>query len=91
MLGSGRAGDLDIAVVVGLTLLTIAVQTDVQRLGTTPTLTTVWAVCPALTAGARGGLAAGLGAAAVQSLASIAVAEGADSVTLANILLLVEG
>ena len=79
---------LDVAVVVALTLATIAVQTEAQRLGTTPTLTTVWAVCPALTAGARGGLAAGLAAAVVQSLASIAVAEGADSVTLANILLL---
>lgn len=90
--GRSRGGSwfvvLDIAVVVTLTLATIAVQTDLQRLGTTPTLTTVWAVCPALTAGARGGLAAGLAAAAVQAIASVAVAEGADSVTLANILLL---
>ena len=79
----------DVAVVIVLTLATILVQSDAQRLGTTPTLTTVWAVCPALTAGARGGLAAGLIAAALQALTSVVVAQGADAVTLANILLLV--
>lgn len=92
---SGRAArggwwfvGLDVAVVAALTLATIAVQTDAQRLGTSATLTTVWAVCPALTAGARSGLTAGLAAAALQSLVSIVVAEGADSATLANVLLL---
>lgn len=84
----GRFALLDVIVVLVLTLATIAVQSQAQRMGEIPTLTTVWAVCPALTAGARRGVLAGLAAATVQGLCSIIVRGGADATTFSNIIML---
>ena len=82
----------DVVVVLLLTLATILVQTQAQRSGVQPTLTTVWAVCPALTAGARRGIAAGLGAAIIQAAGSVVVRGGADASTISNsVLLLLAG
>lgn len=84
----GRFALLDVIVVLILTLATILVQSPAQRAGEIPTLTTVWAVCPALTAGARRGVIAGLAAATVQGLGSIIVRDGADATTFSNIIML---
>jgi len=84
----GRFALVDVVVVLVLTLATIAVQSPAQRAGQIQTLTTVWAVCPALTAGARRGVLAGLAAAAAQSLCSIIVRDGADAATFSNIIML---
>jgi signal transduction histidine kinase len=86
--GGARFAVADVAVVLALTVLTMAVQSHAQRSGLQPTLTTVWAVCPALTAGARRGIRAGMGAALIQALASVVVRGGADATTISNSLLL---
>jgi signal transduction histidine kinase len=87
-LRGARFAVADVLVVLILTLATFLVQTADQRAGELATLTTVWAVCPALTAGARRGIVAGLSAAAVQSVASVVVRGGSDGYTLTNIVLL---
>jgi signal transduction histidine kinase len=78
----------DVVVVAGLTLLSIAVQTNSQQHGGTATLTTVWAAGPALSAGIRFGWRGGLGAAIVQAAVSIWVRGGWDANTVTNAVLL---
>ncbi len=78
----------DVAVVAGLTLLSIAAETTAQRHGGSATLTTVWAAGPALSAGIRFGWRAGLGAGIVQAAVSIFVRGGWDANTITNAVLL---
>ncbi len=78
----------DLLVVAGLTLLSLPVQTSEQAHGGMTTLTTVWAIGPALGAGIVAGWRGGLGAAIVQGAVSIVVRQGYDAGTLTNIVLL---
>ncbi len=79
----------DIMVVGVLTLATLAVQSHAQIDGGMATLTTVWAVAPALTAGARDGIRAGLAAALVQGVLAVVVRGAVDGTTVGSVLLLI--
>ena len=82
----------DLAITIGLTLLTFAAQTDYQRHGHMPTLTTVWAAGPVIEIGFVLGWVGGAVAAVVQFVISLVVRGGSDGNTLANgALLLIVG
>lgn len=79
----------DLAVTVLLTLATLLAQTDAQRHGDMPTLTTIWAAGPVIEAAFVGAWVAGVLAALVQFAAAVVVHEGYDGRTLVSGVLLV--
>jgi signal transduction histidine kinase len=91
---AGRAHRLglvaaDLAICIGLTVLSRVAQRPGQFHGGMPTLTSVWAAGPVIEAGLLLGSAAGVMAGLLQFGASVIVREGFDGRTLVNGLLLV--
>ncbi len=82
----------DVVITAVLTLASIPAQSGDQRHGSMTTLTTIWAVGPALEAGILLGAYAGLIAAAAQFAVSLVVRSGYDLRTLySGVLLLMAG